>query len=266
VQSSADERDERFQDDIPRLLALVQAHPGSRDEALETILARYHRCTHREVHAQLRDYAVGWNVWRNPKLRAPGQGAAWNRVAPEVRQMVVHWVNESNLRDFFRILGTRAGKEEGRLEFWSRYRKQISWTRLCFGAETRAQVRRNKPIAELFARERGAYAHITGMYVSGDAFLMQIGNYIIVEFSETGQAAYVYRHNHLNFDPYAGQYEGGASDLRFASHDRQGTAIRIAHHDGWEVGAAQILKEIGIYPDEAAARSSIQPGPFDRSG
>lgn len=249
VQSSADERDEKFKNDIPRLLALLREHPGSRDLALEMILARYHRCAYRELHAQLRDYAVSWNVWRNPKLRAAGQATAWNRVSPEVWQMVLHWVNDSNLRDFFQILVARAGTDEGRLEFWGRYLGQISWTKLCFGPETRTQVRRNKAIAELFARERGGYAQITGAYVPGDAFMMQIGKYIIVEFSETGSPTYVYPQSGLKFDLYAGEYDGGTSDLRFGFYDKKGTAVRIAHHVGWEESAAQQLKDIGIFPD-----------------
>lgn len=262
VRESAERSDGDFKSDVPRLLALIREHSGFRDDALEIILTRYQRCRNLEMHVELRDYVVGWNVWRNPKLRAAGQATSWNRVSDDVWRMVLQWVNESNLRDFFQILATRAGTDEGRLEFWSRYINQISWTRLVFGAETRSQVRSNRAIRDLFAREQGAYAEMTGSGVKGDAFMMQIGEYVIVEYSETGAAAYVYASEKLKFDRNARQYEGGTGDLRFGYHDTKRTAVRITHHGGWQESAAQNLKTLGIYPDRPGVRSAPPPAPY----
>ncbi|MFP3568540.1 EH signature domain-containing protein [Paraburkholderia sp. SIMBA_030] len=72
VKTSAGYGDERFVAQIPRLIALIKSRPVFRDEALEILLARYHRIPGHPVHHELRDYVVGKDVWRNPKLKAWG--------------------------------------------------------------------------------------------------------------------------------------------------------------------------------------------------
>jgi len=129
---------------------------------LIALLTRYHGCKERPIHAELRDYVVRKDIWRNPKLKAAGLATTWNRVSDDVWRMVLSWVNESNLRDFFGILASRNHAEEGRLEFWTKYLNQISWTRLIFGPETMRLARRNREISELIAREEGAYAQLLG--------------------------------------------------------------------------------------------------------
>lgn len=247
VRRSAEQPDEQFKAAIPKLLELVKARPVFRDESLEIILTRYHRCAQAPVHEQLRNFVVNKEVWRNPKLRAAGIATAWNRVSDPVWQMVLNWVNERNLKAFFEILATRNSSDEGRLAFWSRYLKQISWTRLIFSSETTALARSSPEIRELLAGEEGAYATLWGNK-SLDAFMMQIGNYLIVEFSAKGNAAYIYPSSSLKFDRHAAQYHGGTEDLRYGFRDS--SARRIVHNHSWQVDATHTLKHLGIHPDE----------------
>jgi|GEM_PF-1617883 len=247
VQTSAGYEDDNFVAQIPRLLALIKARPVFRDEALEIILTRYHRLPAHPVHHELRDYVVGKDVWRNPKLKAAGIATAWNRVPDLIWRMVLQWVNEGNLRDFFDVLAARNSADEGRLSFWSRYMKQISWTRLIFSNETVVLAQSNGAIRELIAREAGAYATLYGNK-NIDAFIMQIGEYIIVEFSTTGNAAYVYDSATLKFDRYSSSYHGGTEDLRYGFH--AGARCRIIHKPGWQSTAAYELSRLGIRPDD----------------
>ncbi|MDR5803739.1 EH signature domain-containing protein [Caballeronia sp. LZ001] len=257
VKTSAGYGDERFVAHIPRLIALIKSRPVFRDEALEILLARYHRIPGHPVHHELRDYVVGKDVWRNPKLKAAGIATAWNRVPDSVWRMVLQWVNEGNLRDFFDVLAARNSADEGRLAFWSRYMRQISWTRLIFSNETVLLARSNRGIRELIAREAGAYATLYGNK-NIDAFIMQIGEYIIVEFSTTGNAAYVYDSATLRFDRYSPTYHGGTEDLRYGF--RTGARCRIIHNAGWQSSAAHELARLGIRPDEDIKQSRL-PSP-----
>lgn len=254
VKTSAGYGDERFVAQIPRLIALIKSRPVFRDEALEILLARYHRIPGHPVHHELRDYVVGKDVWRNPKLKAAGIATAWNRVPDAVWRMVLQWVNEGNLRDFFDVLAARNSADEGRLAFWSRYMRQISWTRLIFSNETVSLARSNREIRELIAREAGAYATLYGNK-NIDAFIMQIGEYIIVEFSTTGNAAYVYDSATLRFDRYSPTYHGGSEDLRYGF--RTGARCRIIHNAGWQSSAAHELARLGIRPDEDTKQSRL---------
>ena len=238
--------DAEFQRLIPRLIQLIQEKPGYRDEAIELILKRYHACKGAPPDERLRDFVCQPSVWKNPKLKAAGIATAWNRVPDPVWHKVLSWVNERNLKDFFDILSARNQADEGRLAFWSRYLKQITWTRLVFGADTMALKRTNVAVRDLIAREEGAYAQLIGKR-EVDAFMMMIGSYLIIEFSKKPNACYVYQVDQQPFDPYAKIYEGGTADL--AAGYQEGCAARVVHREGWEDRAGVELRALGINPD-----------------
>lgn len=252
VQAAATCPDGTFKTHLPRLIALVAEQPAYRDEAIELILTRYYKCSDRSVHPQLRDYVVRKDVWRNPKLKSAGLATAWNRVPDAIWKMILGWVNEGNLRDFFDILAAKDKANQDRLAFWSQYLEQISWTRLVFGNTTLQLARQNPSVRQLIAREEGAYALLTGTK-DVDAFMLQIGEYIAVEFTKTGHAAYVYAVNALPFDQFSRDYSGGTDDLRAGFNGRP--AARITHHSGWEDSARADLARLGIYTDKKGASS-----------
>jgi hypothetical protein len=243
--------DAEFGSLIPQLIELIKERPAFRDEALEIILARYHGSKGAPPHQRLRDYVCQSSVWKNPKLKSAGIATAWNRVPDAVWQMVLGWVNERNLKDFFDILAARNGADEGRLEFWSKYLKQITWTRLVFGADTVRLQRTNTAVRDLIAREEGSYAQLTGRS-EVDAFIMQIGSYIVVEFSKKPNACYVYKADALPFQRYAKYYDGGTSDLAAGFHGER--AARIVHRQVWQPRAAEDLQGLGIFPDRPSTR------------
>lgn len=255
VQSAVRASDAEFRRHIPALIKLIEGKPAFRDEALEAILVRYHACAGAPVDAQLRDYVCQPSVWKNPKLKAAGYATAWNRVPDAVWQMVLGWVNKQNLKDFFDVLAARNSADEGRLAFWSRYLEQISWTRLGFGSDTLALQRSNAEIRQLIAREEGAYARLTHK-TDVDAFMMQIGDFIIVEFSKKPNACYVYEADQLPFEPYAKEYSGSTADL--SAGYRQGCSARIVHTPGWDARAEGELRRLGIRPDSIAAKVAAE--------
>jgi hypothetical protein len=246
VKQAADASDAEFRQHIPRLLELAQSSPVFRDESIEVILTRYHACRGAPQDEELSHYVCQPSVWKNPKLKAAGIATAWNRVSDPVWHMVLNWVNERNLKEFFDILAARNKADEGRLAFWTKYMKQISWTRLVFGADTMALKRNNPAVRELIAREEGAYAQLTGKR-EVDAFIMQIGSYLVIEFSKKPNACYVYEADRLPFKQYDRYYHGGTEDL--AVGYQVGCAARIVHTPGWQARAELELRALGILPD-----------------
>ncbi|SES66994.1 EH_Signature domain-containing protein [Nitrosospira multiformis] len=243
--------DNAFSNHIPRLIQLIEERPVFRDEAIEKILIRYHKSAVTPVHERLKDYVIRKDVWRNPKLKAAGIATAWNRVPDPVWQMVLEWVNERSLRDFFDILAARNGADEGRLSFWSKYLKQITWTRLIFSSDTLILARQQQSIRDLIAREEGSYATLTSKR-DVDAFMMQIGKYIVIEFSKKPNACYVYSLESLKFDRNARRYSGTTDDLAYGFHG--GAEARIIHRNGWQNQARYELEALGIRPDTLATR------------
>jgi hypothetical protein len=255
VRSATKLGDLKFQSSIPRLIELIREKPAFRDEAIEAVLIRYHDCVNAKPHEELREFVVHKDIWRNPKLKVLGIAPAWNRVPDGVWRMVMAWVTERALKDFFDILAARNSSDAGRLAFWSKYLQQITWTRLVFGSETMALQYSNKAVKELIARERGDYAELLANKKS-DAFMMQIGNFIAVEFSVTSNAAYVYEVKNLKFDRNSKYYNGGTDDLKYGFSSGEG--VRILHPPGWEETATYQLKQLGIYPDvKSSSRSTF---------
>ncbi|MNZ19477.1 hypothetical protein D3C78_365050 [compost metagenome] len=250
VRSATASGDDEFRQLVPRLIQLIQNKPVYRDEAVELILVRYHQCKEAPQDELLRDFVVQPTVWKNPKLRAAGIATAWNRVPEPVWQMVLGWVNERNLKDFFDILAARNKADQGRLAFWSQYLKQISWTRLIFGSDTMALKNTNAAVRNLIASEEGAYARLTEND-DVDAFVMRIGKYIAVEFSKKPNAAYLYKEAGLKFDLHRKYFSGGTVDLKYGHYDsgESSVNIKIVHTPGWEGRAAAKLKQLGIEPD-----------------
>ena len=260
IRHVADQNDEAFRSQILMIIELIKSFPVYRDRAIAEVLVRYQKCTNRAVHPELRDYVISGSVWRNPKLKAAGIATAWNQVPEDVWRMVMGWVNERNLRDFFDILATRRHSDHGRLKFWSRYMNQITWTRLVFGAETLWLKHNNKGIRDLLDSEEGTYASLKGVNTRElDAFLMQIAGCVIVEFSKTGNGCYGYAYNDLPFNAYADTYSGGTDDLRMGYYPKGKRVLKIAHTPGWEDRAEVDLRRLGIHPDQQAARQEPAP-------
>ncbi len=255
VKHATQGNDEQFRSQILMLIELVKSAPVYRDKAIAEILNRYYKCSTRTVHPELRDFVIHASVWKNPKLKAAGIATAWNQVPEAVWRMVMGWVNERNLRDFFDILAARRHADHGRLKFWSRYMNQISWTRLVFGSETIWQKNHNAGIRALLESEEGTYATLQGAPDKElDAFLMQIGEYIFVEFSKSGNGAYAYRGSDLAFNLHADSYAGSTSDLKCGYYKNGRGVAKIIHTPGWEERTAIELGKLGIHPDRASAR------------
>lgn len=242
--------DDQFRSQILMLIELIKSAPVYRDKAIAEILNRYYKCPSKTVHPELRDFVIHASVWKNPKLKAAGIATAWNQVPVAVWRMVMGWVNERNLRDFFDILASRRHADHGRLKFWSRYMNQITWTRLVFGSETIWQKNHNAGIKALLESEEGTYATLQGAQDKElDAFLMQIGDYIFVEFSKTGNGAYAYRASDLAFNLHANTYAGSTSDLKCGYYSNGRGVAKIIHTPGWEDRTAVELRRLGIHPD-----------------
>lgn len=243
--------DLQFKTYLPDLLELIEEKKVYRDASLTRILERYFKCEDNACHEGLRDYAI--LSWKNPNALEDGMAPGWNHVPKPVWEMVCRWVNEDNLRDFFEILARRNMADEGRLAFWARYIKQIRQTRFVFCDHTVNLRRTDAQVAKLMKREEGRYARYSSNKAE-DAFMMQIGAYLIIEFSKAPNACYVYDLNKLPFDKNQKAFDGTQDDLKFGFKKGQNKA-RFTHQDGWENGAYNDLQRLGIYPDPVLDRS-----------
>jgi hypothetical protein len=88
--------------------------------------------------------------------------------------------------------------------------------------------------------------------------MMQIGSFLIIEFSKKPNACYVYQADQLPFEPYSKFYDGGTRDL--AAGFREASAARIVHREGWQARAGAELRALGIGPDQADTQRATTGG------
>jgi hypothetical protein len=237
--------DKAFKSYIPKLISYLEKYQGFKDEAIKLILERYYQCTDKSPHPALRDYVIRPDVWKNPKLRNSGIASKWRNVNENIWRMVLSWVTREHLRMFFEIISGRNGARKDRFEFWSQYLEQISFTKLVFGQETKLQKLKNPEIAKLFNEEKDVSALLSSNNSELDAFIIEIKDYIFVEFSMNGNAAFIYEKSKIPFklDALRMNDETSGNGLKSAQNNK------IIHNNNWQDSAKNRLMNLGIYPD-----------------
>jgi len=221
---------------ITEILPTVISRPVLVDKALAQLLTRYFEANIDEPHAALKDVAVG--RWGSPNLH---RQASWDLVSPDVKQMVQEWVVLEDLKDFFEVLKDGQNVDLRRLNYWVRFLKKISFARIALGLS--AYNSQNRDFKHLREKRKNRVAELLGGSKTNNAFVMKIGNYIFVEYSETGNAAYGYSADNVPF-----KYDSSLIDFR-SSKNVDVTKFRETHNADWEFKFDNALRQLGIVPD-----------------
>jgi hypothetical protein len=156
--------------------------------------------------------------------------------------MIAAWATLDIIRQFFEVLSDDRQTDKRRLEFWQRYHEQIQGVYFALGsAAMNARDADSRRIREqmgdhLLTLKRGGN-------VSNNAFIMQMGDVVAVEFGVKGNACYLYKKSAL---PFVLRGEVTPEELRSAD-----SLDRLTHADGynkWEEKFATALARLGIHP------------------
>lgn len=203
VRSACSHKDQGFQDLLPRMLRIATGQSDlkiskmTQIKSVALLVSRYAKIPGRLEHAALRDAAV--HIIGNPWLHRP----AWNaNVVDEsgspdenARQMVLGWLKRRLITDFFELLSNDRSGDSRRLAYWLRFEPFIS--DMWFALGSSAQWRRDEPFEDFRKRSQWRRLDLVEAPADNNAFLMRIGNYLVVEFSQTGNACYLYRWDRL---------------------------------------------------------------------
>ena len=170
--------------------------------------------------------------------------ANWRNMPKGASERVLSWLARETIEFFFNALVPPSDENRRRADFWLRYAMKpgnIKDFQVALSSDDEYLLRRRSP-------ERISYPRLDGAKTS--AFMMQFEGYdgrqfVIIEFSDTGHAAYIYDRRVL-----------GSSQLSFRS---QAFTIgqlrrpddkydRIIHNGAWEWKADHMLYELGIRP------------------
>jgi hypothetical protein len=224
VEASTSLMDAEFGKHVVPLLGILSRTPFLRDRGLALLLDRYARGQNPALHKELRDCAVRW--WRNPWLTR--NKATWGGVSPQARQMVEDWLKLEFLETFFTLLAEEGTADQRRLDFWKRYVRVIDSVQFALGADARAS--RDRDFMELRRKMDGATVELHDVVGSNNAFIMTMGEVVLVEFSGRANALYGYdRKQGVPFKLSAPVVSAKDSDNSLKSSQRQ---LWLKHADG----------------------------------
>ena len=183
---ATEESDGVFEQHLPQLLTILAPNHILRDRGLGLLLDRHAKVVQTPLQPLLRDAAVAW--WGNPWLRS--NSMRWGGVSPHARAMVTEWLKLEFIEAFFTLLAEEGIGDRRRLEFWKRYVNAIDQIHFALGAD--ALRASSRDFVELRKKMTGLTVELRDAVSSNNAFVMTMGNLVVVEFSGRANALYGY--------------------------------------------------------------------------
>ncbi len=180
---------------LPQLLTVLKPQIVLRDRGLILLLDKYASSSSVVVHQALQDAAVRW--WGNPWL--PSNQTRWGGVTQRARDMVADWLKREFIDAFFSKLADGGIGDKRRIEFWTRYVKKIDHIQFALGPKALGSD--DDDFVVLRRKMDGLITKLQTSPSKNNAFVMMMGEIVAVEFSDIGNALYVYdRRKDLPFD------------------------------------------------------------------
>lgn len=232
--------DNQFSQILDTLLTTLEKFPLFATEALKLLLTRYEKSFSSQPHQKLQDFAV--DKWGSPALSSQAQ---WGLVEPPVKQMVMEWLVLEDLKDFFEVLQGDGEADERRFKYWLRFLKQINYAKIGLGRA--AMFSRRQDLVDLKRRKKERIFSLIQSGLHDNAFVLKIGDYFFVEFSQTGHATYGYTKDSIPFNL-------NSTEISRHKLKESGYVLREIHRDSsnwrtWEYKFDKALAQLGIYPD-----------------
>jgi hypothetical protein len=226
IDAATEAPDAEFRAAIPDLIRLVEKHSLAKNFGLARLLTRYRRCVGPTLHERLRDFAV--ETWGNPWLAL--NEAKWSVVSPDARMMVAEWLKLALMQKFFGLLAEDGLNDTRRLKFWKTYHQSIHAMYFALGETARRHP--GPDFREVRKQMEGLQLTLTHSTSKNNAFIMCIGEHVIVEFGEKGNACFIFHKDRLPF-ALEGEVAGNSVALKHPRH-----VERLLHIDSgmgkWE--------------------------------
>jgi hypothetical protein len=188
----------------------------------------------------LQAYVLKHKRLGDPRTRE--SGVNWRFMSAEAKRRYLSWLARDSIIFFFNTILPNTNENRRRKDFWLKYHGRIKDFQVAVSDTDALKVKANQHKTDLLYHSR--IDHQTT-----SAFLMQFegwgGDYVVIEFSENGNAAYIYK---------LADFEAQKLSLRtprFASinHLKFDKTHRIRHSEDWESRTRyRLAAEFGIKP------------------
>ena len=188
----------------------------------------------------LRSYVQSHKMLGDPRVRE--SSVNWRSMAPEAAQHYLSWLARDSIIFFFNTILPNTNENRRRKDFWLRYHDRIRDFQVAVSEADLWKVRASQKNSELLYYSQVAHP-------TTSAFLMRFegygAQYIVAEFSEKGNAAYIFKAT--DFESKHVTMRTPRFDLR--KHLKFDDTHRILHLGDWERKASHKLSsEFGIRP------------------
>nr|WP_304187114.1 type I Zorya anti-phage system protein ZorC [Hafnia alvei] len=242
--------DEEFKLQLSHLLELARQRERYKNIILRACLTQYYRSSYRSIpHPQLKQMAL--DSWGSPQLRSK-QNLWLNHLkdpntSEKICGMVRSWLAKEDLTHFFQLLKGNGDVDQARLFYWLRFANQMGFTRIVMGQDARNDM--HSDFVAFRQKNKGRLSHLLGGASADNAVIMQVGDYLFVEFSRTGNALYVYKSSETPFDLEKNELhlndELKCGGLKFR-HAPTAVGYSDKHLTGWMVTYEDMLRQRGI--------------------
>jgi hypothetical protein len=148
----------------------------------------------RPEHRALCQFAV--SLWGNPLLRKNLKN--WDVAGKSATDMVALWLKSNLIEDFFELLSADGKTDKRRVNFWKRYVEFIG-NEVYFALGRSALMDHRDDFQRLRNTMGDNLLRLEGGAPSNNGFFMVIGNHLIAEFGEKGNATYIFNKDSLPF-------------------------------------------------------------------
>jgi hypothetical protein len=230
-------RDEPFVGHLNGVLELVngkgQIHlpEAMAIEATAHCVIRYSKSANTIEHPYLRDTCV--RRIGNPML----EQTKWDAFVDHepARQMVTSWLKQQLIKDFFELLAQDGAADIRRLNYWLKWEKYI--TEMWFYLGEMAFRDQRTAFKDVRERMGGSIRQLEEpSRPENNAFVMRIGEYLVIEFSTKNNAMFIY------------QADQASPDMKYTYRttprlkNLKGSLGKHSHMGSWESSFDHVLR------------------------
>ena len=259
IEGATHEDDATFQRHLPGLLDLLAKHPLAVNAGVAKLLTRYRACRTVTIHSGLRDFTVA--QWGNPWLSL--NRAKWSLVGDDARAMVADWLKLVLIQQFFGLLAADGTNDTRRLKFWEQYHDSID--DMYFALGSTARWHRGRDFQDIRKKMAGRLLNLhSAGPPNNNAFIMCIGNFVVVEFGVKGNACFIFARDRLPFLLEGGIAGNGTALKHESSVERLLHTDRIS--ETWErrfqgTLAGLMRVQPGRQPIRSVSPAQVSPTP-----
>jgi hypothetical protein len=224
------ESDRSFLRELDGILQLLNGQTNLRlpqdlaIKAASLTVVRYQRCKEAPEHAELRDTCV--RLIGNPWVHQTAWAAHVND--EPARQMVESWLKRGLIKDFFGLLAHDGVADTRRLDYWLKWEPKI--TDMWFVLGEYARQNTSKQFVEFRNRLSGRRLALDEAEDINNAFVMRIGPLLVIEFSVTNNACFIY-----SVEDFRGDLTRPRQSIHVLKHrSHPNLRTKLSHIHDWE--------------------------------